>query len=342
MKRDFVQLADTYSSEKHGIGGWFLSEKLDGQRAIWDGGVTRGHYFQNVPWSNMAKDKRNHVCTGLWSRYGKPIFAPDWFLDRLPPIVLDGELYAKDYRQILRGIISKLVPDDNDWSRVGYHVFDAPTYEQWLEPGRINSPNFPEKQITAASLDYAKLTAKRIEKKRSFADTVEFLKNQDFWSNQIVLHEQERLPFSTSSAIEVLTDRMAAILDNGGEGVILRKPESYWTPRRVSSLLKHKDVRDDEGIVIGYEWAEEGKLHGMMGALILRWREKEIRISGFTDNERLMSVSGKSEKPGSRVSMGIENPSFPLGTVVTFKYQDLSKDGMPNHARYWRKRDDQS
>ena len=49
--------------------GWLVSEKLDGMRAWWDGGR-------------------------LWSRQGKPVFAPPWWLAHLPKgVALDGELW---------------------------------------------------------------------------------------------------------------------------------------------------------------------------------------------------------------------------------------------------------
>ncbi len=48
--------------------GWWLSEKLDGVRAYWDG-------------------------KSLISRLGNRFHAPDWFLEGLPDIPLDGELW---------------------------------------------------------------------------------------------------------------------------------------------------------------------------------------------------------------------------------------------------------
>ena len=75
--REFLMLAKPYQNDK--VIGWFLSEKLDGMRAFWDGGVTRGKY--GPPWNNQ-----NIKATGLWSRYAKVIHAPDWFLDLLLPL----------------------------------------------------------------------------------------------------------------------------------------------------------------------------------------------------------------------------------------------------------------
>jgi len=50
-KRYYCQLASKYDEEKHFIGGYYWSEKLDGMRAIWDGGVTRGMLKSDVPWA---------------------------------------------------------------------------------------------------------------------------------------------------------------------------------------------------------------------------------------------------------------------------------------------------
>lgn len=40
MKRQFLMLAHDYDPKKHSILGWYMSEKLDGLRAWWDGGIT--------------------------------------------------------------------------------------------------------------------------------------------------------------------------------------------------------------------------------------------------------------------------------------------------------------
>ena len=50
------------------LAGWWLSEKLDGVRAYWDG-------------------------KSLISRLGNRFHAPDWFLEGLPDVPLDGELW---------------------------------------------------------------------------------------------------------------------------------------------------------------------------------------------------------------------------------------------------------
>lgn len=82
--------------------GWWMSEKLDGVRAWWDG------------------DK-------FVSRLGNVYHAPDWFKAELPQICLDGELFVgrKRFQETISAV-RKLVPTDSEWQNVTFMVFDAP------------------------------------------------------------------------------------------------------------------------------------------------------------------------------------------------------------------------
>lgn len=82
--------------------GWWISEKLDGVRAYWDGQTT------------------------LWSRTGKALSAPKDFLAHLPRgRTLDGELYIGRNRfDETSGIVRSL--RSPRWDELKYMVFDAP------------------------------------------------------------------------------------------------------------------------------------------------------------------------------------------------------------------------
>lgn len=85
-------------------GGYWVSEKLDGVRALWDGKQLR-------------------------FRSGQAVAAPDWFLAGLPPLALDGELWIGRRRfEALVGVVRKQVPDDAGWRRVRYMIFDLPDH----------------------------------------------------------------------------------------------------------------------------------------------------------------------------------------------------------------------
>ncbi len=94
-------LAERYH-EGIDVSNYWISEKLDGVRAIWDGRVLR-------------------------FRSGNPVSAPQWFLDGLPAEALDGELWlARGRFDELSAIVRRQVPVDAEWRRVRYMVFELP------------------------------------------------------------------------------------------------------------------------------------------------------------------------------------------------------------------------
>jgi DNA ligase-1 len=103
-----VLLAERWDTEAD-LTGWWMSEKLDGIRAYWDG-------------------------TQFISRLGNLFIAPDWFLQGLPKEPLDGELWiARKAFQRTSGIVRR--HDKTDlWREVRYVVFDAPAH-----PGEFES-----------------------------------------------------------------------------------------------------------------------------------------------------------------------------------------------------------
>lgn len=81
---------------------YWVSEKLDGVRALWDGRQLR-------------------------FRSGREIVAPAWFLAALPATALDGELWLGRRRfDELSGLIRREDPQDPAWRAVRYMVFDEP------------------------------------------------------------------------------------------------------------------------------------------------------------------------------------------------------------------------
>lgn len=331
MKREFLQLAQTYDPAKFKLwDGWFISEKLDGMRAYWDGGTSRGLPASQVPWANTAKDARYReppVSTGLFSRYGKVICAPDGWLDKLPRgICLDGELYMGRGRfQDVMSVVKRLAPSDISWGSVQYKVFDTPGPPA---DGIINTPNMKVNIVGAYRwwLSHGGLTYTP----RPFEAVVSWMRD----NLGPLYHEQELL----SGGLE---DRLEEVTRGGGEGLMLRRGGSYWVPGRTWDLLKVKRLLDMEGIVVGYVAGEEtnlgSKLLGLMGSLIIQLPNgKRFNLSGFTDAERAFGP-GLADIPGQIVppSMG-ESPVFPLGSTVTFKYRELTNDGLPKEARYWR------
>lgn len=88
--------------ERVNPGDYWVSEKLDGVRAFWDGQTLR-------------------------FRSGLPIAAPGWFTAALPKTALDGELWLGRGRfDALSGTVRRQTPVDADWQQVQYMLFDLP------------------------------------------------------------------------------------------------------------------------------------------------------------------------------------------------------------------------
>ncbi len=230
---------------------WWMSEKLDGVRAYWDG-------------------------KQFLSRLGNQYHAPDWFVDGLPAVPLDGELWL-DRRKFQQTVSIVRRQDKSDhWKSIRFVVFDAPQ----------------------ADLD--------------FESRLEFLAESIRSDKQpfAVLHEHTRCKGDSH-----LREELARIEALGGEGLMLRQPGSAYEIGRSSTLLKVKTFRDAEAVVIDHQ-AGKGRHKGRLGALIVRMDDgTEFAVgTGFSDAQR-----------GSPP---------PVGSVITFRYQELSDAGVPRFPSF--------
>lgn len=159
------------------IVGWFASEKYDGYRCVWNG-------------------KR------LFSKSGRVMQAPRWFVNALPPnIKLDGELWAGyGTRPKLAGLTRN--PDNPYWKKVKYMVFDIPGHAAFHSRAR-----------------------KLRDIARAWSWRTGVLKPVRHW----------RVVSARS-----VQRAMKNIVARGGEGVVLRQPESRYIHGRSSLFLKFK------------------------------------------------------------------------------------------------------
>jgi DNA ligase 1 len=236
---------------------YLISEKYDGVRALWDGKTLR-------------------------SRSGNVIHAPAWFLAKLPPQPLDGELWlGRGQFELLSGYVRKTTPQDEEWRQIKFMIFELPG-----APGTFEQRYQQIKQTVAAAN----------------------------WP-QLVAVEQFRL--SDNAALK---RKLNEIVRAGGEGLMLHLADAPYVTGRSDALLKLKPLNDAEATVIGY-LPGKGKYAGMMGALQVELADgKRFQIgTGFTDAVRA-------------------NPPA-IGTVITFTYRGLTRNGLPRFASYFRVRE---
>lgn len=248
-----LSLANVYH-EDIDLGEYWVSEKLDGVRAFWDGDA-------------------------FHSRRGNRYAAPAWFLEGLPPVPLDGELWmGRGTFDELSGVVRRLAPDDEAWRAIRYMVFDLPSH-----PG-----TFDERLVQLKTLIEG-LEAPHVDVVHQFR----------------VAHETE------------LISALNTVVEQGGEGLMLRRGGSPYRPGRSDDLLKLKVHEDAEAVVVAH-LPGKGKYEGMMGSLLVESPDgRRFRLgSGFTDEDRRTPPA--------------------VGTTVTFKYHGKTANGIPRFASFLR------
>jgi DNA ligase 1 len=252
------------------LSGWWMSEKLDGVRAYWDG-------------------------KQFLSRQGNLYHAPAWFIDGLPDVPLDGELWI-DRKKFQRTVSVVRRQDKSDlWNEVKFLVFDAPavsgTFEERLA--------FLKDALAKKSLKFARP------------------------------HEH-----ALCRGVDNLRAELARVEALGGEGLMLRQPGSKYVAGRSSTLLKVKTFHDAEALVVGHQ-AGAGRHQGRLGALLARLPDgTDFAIgTGFSDRERgnpppvgatvtfryqELSEAGVPRFPsyvGVRLDAGVKAPAAPVAAA---------------------------
>ena len=256
-----LMLASTPAGESvatdHPVHEYWLSEKLDGVRARWDG-------------------------RRLWTRGGLPVDAPAWFTAGWPDQPMDGELWMGRGRFEATSSLVRNPPDDAPaWRRVSFVVFDLPGHG-----GRFSE---------------------RVEAMRALAVPV-----ASPWLRPVA---QSRVPDRMQ-----LQARLAAVLDAGGEGLMLHHGDALYLPGRNPGLVKLKPHDDAEARVIAH-LPGRGKYAGMVGALLVERADgARFRLgSGLSDAER-------REPPA-------------VGDLVTYRHNGVTVNGLPRFPRYLRLRE---
>ena len=193
-------LAERYRGDVD-VACYWVSEKLDGVRASWDG-----------------KNLRFRSCNP----------APRWFLDALPRQALDGELWlGRGTFDQLSAIVRRQAPDDAEWRRVRYMIFELP--------------------------DAAGSCADRVEQMKVAAAVVG-------------LPWLQAVPQFRLADAAALQKKLRDIVRQGGEDLMLHRADVAYETGRSNALLKLTPWLDAEATVVGYR-PGKGKYAGMLGAL---------------------------------------------------------------------------
>lgn len=116
-----------------------------------------------------------------------------------------------------------------------------------------------------------------------------------------------------------LMAKLKAVEAKGGEGLMLHHQDALYETGRSQALLKLKSYQDAEAVVIGYK-AGKGKYQNMVGAL------------------KVKNSQGQVFALGSGLSDALRKNPPAIGTVVTYRHNGFTANGLPRFARLIRVR----
>lgn len=311
----FVELASDYSKNANII--WnkmYISVKFNGMRCVWDGGISLGCKMQTIPYCNYEPYMEDKISSGLWTRNGKPIYAPDSFIKHLPTgYILDGELIGVGGYMKFEDIISICRNEDRNsdsWGKIEYNVFDVIPRNMFLRPRVIMDR---EKHWSIRDHKYVGLSDKGPLGCTLYQHRYELLTSLEIGQNYWKVIHQNIIHYSKYTTILEFLERAIC---NGYEGIMLRNPNSLWLDIRSNNLCKLKPSYDDEGVVVKTQ-PGTNRLKGKIGALILQTKYGLVKIgTGLTDVQRSIS------------------PSEWKGKTVKYYYKELTKKGVPRHPSF--------
>lgn len=238
--------------------GWWVSEKLDGIRAIWDG----------------EKFLSRASASGLGSKVYS--YVPNFFTNLMPKgVALDGEIWMGRGMFNNMSSISNWIPGkkftkeqiDAIWAGtsgmppIKYKVFDIPN----------SSLPFEERM---KELDKIILNVFNCCRQKNTICPIE---------------KVESIKVKTPEQLQEIYYKLTK---DGAEGVMLRAPNSPYETKRSQYLLKYKIKEDAEGIVID-RISGTGRLQGLLGSLKVELIKNGERTgiftnigTGFSDEQR--------------------------------------------------------
>jgi DNA polymerase beta len=256
----------------------------------------------------------NPQDNSFYSRQNKQFHCPEWFLQSIPPkIQFDGELWAGRDNFQLMGVVRKKVPLDEDWINIQYIVYDLPTSDK------------PFDQRIKELYKYGELAKNRWSViRKQFSYPYNTLECPFIVSEQVKIKSEEHLD-----------SYYTHIIQNRGEGIMIKHPLCEYKNGRCKTMLKYKPCFDAEAIIIDYK-PGAGKYKGKLGGFICKPLLNHGHYSSIDKEEdHIFSISGMDDQVRNTYKQ-----SHPINTIITYEYSGKTDKGKPRFARYIRIRSD--
>lgn len=125
------------------------------------------------------------------------------------------------------------------------------------------------------------------------------------------------IPVNPIVSVAELKQILRLKMNEGAEGLMLYDTTAIYMPNRNNGLLKYKLYQDAEAYVVGYN-AGKGRFTGAMGSLIVE------------------NMQGVRFNIGSGFDLADRRNPPPIGSIITYRYNGLTKHGKPRFARFHR------
>ena len=249
---DGLQLAKQYEHSRQDINvtDYWVSEKLDGIRARWDG-------------------------TELRTRNDNKIFAPVWFTQNWPKATIDGELWIErgQFELTASIVLSKLTEGKSHL--VANSLSRAKTTEDDIAAASISDKRWADVRFMAFDMPVA---GQPFDSRLNMLNSlVEATLNPTF-----AVIAQFKL-----TSIDVLEEKLKQVTQEGGEGLMLHHGNAFYQSGRSDNLLKVKQFEDAEAKVLA-QLPGKGKFRNMMGSLLVETSTGiQFKLgTGFSEEER--------------------------------------------------------
>lgn len=215
-------------------------------------------------------------------RSGRLIHAPAWFTAPLPEHALDGELWmGRQSFERLSAAVRRQPPLDAEWKNISYQLYELPNGEG------------------------------------SFSERIATLQARVAQADVPWLQVLSQTRVADRAALKL---KLAQVVRDGGEGLMLHRADAAWQSGRSDVLLKLKQQQDAEAVIVAHE-AGKGKYQGMLGAVIV------------------MTPDGRRFRLGTGFSDTLRRTPPAIGSTVTYRYRDLTSTGLPRFASFLRVRE---
>lgn len=235
-------------------------------------------------------------------------------LSKLPSGIYDGEIYLhgpNGFQELMKYVKrDEPVPAEIPYR---YYLFDCVEFPDWENTGRTPRVFYHHRHDDLADFLDDRFGPSKLVHEGWLVD----------YENATRLGRTE--PITASLPGAQLFETLDSVLGLGFEGLMIKDATRPYERKRSSAILKVKRFHDLEAVVVD-KLEGTGRLAGTLGALVCEWRNQRFQVgSGFTDAER------------ARIWADPEA----LDRIVTVKYQELTKDGVPRFPTFLRFREDQ-